>query len=115
MNLKGQITNPGEMRTYVNLQQRTSVSGDAGGFQQKTYTDAASVWAKWTNFHGSEAITASSAGIQEGATVLIRYRADIDETWRVVKGGLIYEVISIDNIQERNEYQEIKVKRTRPG
>jgi SPP1 family predicted phage head-tail adaptor len=115
MNLNGNFSNPGEMRTLITLQKRNTISQDAGGFKVPSYSDLASVWSKWVNLHGSEVFAASAAGVKEGATVLIRYRSDVDDTGRVVKGGQVYEILSMDNIQERNEYIELKVAKVSPA
>ena len=114
MILGGKITNPGELRTQIKVQKRTETT-DAGGFQAAGWTDLATVYAKWTNVHGSEVWQAESVGAEMPATVLIRYIANVDTTCRVSKGGLLYEVVSVDNIQERSEYLELKVKAVRAG
>ena len=109
MNLNGKISNPGEMRTQITLQTR-GVADNAGGFRVPGYSTLATVWSKWTNFHGSEVLAADAAGITSGATVVIRYLTGFDETGRVVKGSQTYEVISIDDILDRHEYIELKLK-----
>jgi SPP1 family predicted phage head-tail adaptor len=114
MNLNGKISNPGEMRTQVTLQKRT-VPSAPGGFQAPVWVDLATVYAKWANVHGSEVWAAASINAIQPATVLIRYRSGIDTTCQLVKGGIAYEIISIDNIQERNEYLELKVQRQAAG
>ncbi len=114
MNLNGNPTNPGEMRTQITLQKRT-VTTSAGGFDVPGWQDQATVWAKWTNVHGSESWQAQAVGALAPATVLIRYNAQIDTTWAVLKGGKRYEVTSIDDIQERHEFMELKVKLFREG
>ena len=102
-------TNPGELRTPVTLLKRT-IFTDAGGFQAQSVETIAAAWARWENVHGSEA-WAASAVATEAATVLIRYRAGLDETCLVRMDGTIYEVVSMDDIQQRHEYLELKVKR----
>ncbi|MGA2488785.1 MAG: phage head closure protein [Anaerolineales bacterium] len=68
--------------------------------------------AKWTNVHGMEAWAASQAGLAvSAATVLIRYRANVDTRCTIVKGGIRWNIVALDNIQERNEYLELKVLR----
>lgn len=114
MNLNGRTINPGELRTLVTLQSR-SVSFDSGGFQTPGWATIATVWARWTNVHGSEAWTASSLQAEQPATVLIRYQTGVDTTCAVLKGSDRFEVVSVDNIQERNEYLELKVRRMRSG
>jgi hypothetical protein len=77
--------------------------------------------AKWINVHGSEAWAAAAAQGGPGpeavqaATVTIRGRSDVDVTCAVLKGSTRYEIVSIDDIQERHELIEIKVQRMRAG
>jgi SPP1 family predicted phage head-tail adaptor len=110
MNINGIPTNPGELRTPVYFGSPAN-NQDSGGFKKNTYTaedDATLV--RWRNAHGAEVWEAQAAGATRTATLLCRYRSDIDETWGVKKGSQWYEIVSLDNIQERNEYLEIKVK-----
>ena len=114
MIIGSRVTNPGELRTPVTLQRRADAT-DIGGFQSPTWSTIAVVIAKWTGVHGSEAWTAQTVEAQRAATVLIRYRNDVDETCAVLLGSDRYEIVSIDNIQQRNEYLELKVKLARAG
>lgn len=113
MNLNGKTFNPGQLRTQVTLKRRTV--SDVGGFQIPSYTTVAQVWARWNNAHGSEVWAADAAGASRPATVVIRYRADIDATCAVDKSGLLFEIVSLDDIEERHEYIELKVKRIMEG
>jgi SPP1 family predicted phage head-tail adaptor len=114
MNLGGKTTNPGELRTAVALQSRT-VSSGTGGFQTPTWSTIATVWSKWTNAHGPEVWAAQSVQAEAPATVLIRYYAGLDPTWAVLKGSDRYEIVSVDDIFERHEYMELKVRKMRAG
>jgi len=115
MNLNGRPSNPGELRTLVTLKKRT-VTTSTGGFQKPVYdTTIATVYAKWVNAHGSEALSAGTLDAVRTATVTIRYRDDVDESCAVVKGTEVFEIVSMDNIQERNEYLELKVKLPKEG
>lgn len=114
MNLNGKVSNPGELRVPVTLQSRTLVT-DSGGFQVPGWATIAVVMCKWTNVHGSEAWTAASVEADQPATVLIRYRSGLDPTCSVLKGSDVFEIVSMDDIQERHEYIELKVKRPRAG
>ena len=113
MNLNGKISNPGELRTSILLKRRSITK--TAGFQSVTPVTVATVWAKWTNAHGSEVWAAQAVQAVQPATVLIRYRSDVDTTCLVEKGGQDWEVVSVDNIQERNEYLELKVKLVTAG
>jgi len=114
MRLGQKVTNPGEFRTRVTLKQRT-VTKDAGGFQKEALVTVATVWAKWVGVHGLEAWAANANNALRAATVTIRYRDDIDETWVASEGGDDYEIISIDDLQNRHDYLELKVQLIRSG
>ena len=124
MKIGNLVTNPGELRTQVILAKRV-IGEDAGGFPTTSFDLIAQVWAKWINVHGSEAWTSSSLGFTAPATVLIRYREELDATCVVIKGGQlnglvitggeVFQIVSMDNIQERNEYLELKVQKTKAG
>ena len=128
MQINGRPFNPGELRTKVYLASKSMVK-DAGGFQKPGYVLISEAKAKWINVHGQETWAADARGAIKPATVTIRYRAELDETCVVVKGsvtlteaiegeetitvisgGDVFEIVSMDNIQERNEYIELKVK-----
>lgn len=106
--------NPGELRTQIVLKTRSVTTG-TGGFQKPSYTTLATVFCKWVNAHGSEILTADMAGAEAPATVTIRYRTDIDPTYAIEKGGELWEIVSLDNIREKNELMELKVRRMRSG
>jgi SPP1 family predicted phage head-tail adaptor len=108
------VTNPGQFRTKVTLKSRSSTV-DPGGYQEETLTTIASVWAKWIGVHGSEAWAANTANALRAATVTIRYRSDVDETCLVELDGLDYEIVSMDDIQQRHEYIELKLQLIRSG
>jgi SPP1 family predicted phage head-tail adaptor len=114
MNINGKTINPGELRTPVTLQSRAN-DEDAGGFQSPDWSTIAVVLAKWTGVHGSEAWTAQTVQAQRAATVLIRWRSDVDETCAVLLGSDRYEIVSMDDIQARHEYLELKVRLMRAG
>ncbi|MBE3038436.1 MAG: phage head closure protein [Chloroflexi bacterium] len=112
MNLNGKISNPGELRVPITLQGPT-MTADAGGAQRPTWATLTNgaVLAKWVNVHGMEAWAVNQAGIAvSAATVTIRYRADVTSRCSILKGSERWEIVSPDDIQERHEYLELKVK-----
>ena len=114
MRIGEKITNPGDLRTRIVLEERIS-QNDSGGFPQTTVGEKKTVWCRWINLHGSEVWQADAAGAAKAATVLLRYLPDLDETWHVHYRGETWEIRSIDNIQERDEYMELKVSRIGAG
>ena len=114
MILNGRMTNPGELRIPVTVLKR-DISTGPGGFQvEQPGKVICLARVKWTNSHGAEAWQASLVS-QQTATALMRYHKDIDETCYIRKGGVLWEIVSLDNIGERNEYLEAKVKRAAEG
>jgi SPP1 family predicted phage head-tail adaptor len=107
--INGKPFNPGEMRTQIYLDQRVTTD-DAGGFQIQSWVEIVCVKSKWINAHGREVWEAAAAHALAPATVTIRFRSDIEETWSVRKDGIRYEIVSMDNIQDRDELIEMKVK-----
>ena len=114
MRIGNTVTNPGELDTKITLHSRGVTTG-AGGFQKPVLIEIGEVWAKWTNVHGQEAWIASSVQAKSAATVLIRYISQIDPTCVVEKEGQFFEIVSLDDIQNRHEYIELKVQAWRPG
>jgi SPP1 family predicted phage head-tail adaptor len=108
------VTNPGEMQTKITLKRRVMNSG-VGGFETPIPTTIATVFAKWTGVHGMEAWAAQTVEATRAATVLIRYRDDVDETCIVESNGKNYEIVSYDDIQDKQEYIELKVQRMKAG
>lgn len=119
MKIGKSTTNPGELRSPITLGKRVTAAG-AGGFvvgmaSFEAFDSDSDVWAKWVNVHGSEVWTAAAVNVSDAATVLIRYDSRIDSTCGIKKGDLWYQVVSVDNIGDRSEYMELKVKRFEAG
>lgn len=104
------ITNPGELRTSIVLEQPASTA-DAGGFQTLAYTAVATVFCRWRNLRGAELMNLGVPQARQPARVLMRYRSDIDISWTVSKDGQRYEITGFDNLYDRNEYIELTVQR----
>lgn len=114
MNLNGKPTNPGELRTPITLQTPT-ITTDAGAAQKETWATLTNgtVLAKWTNVHGGEVWQSQAVQAVSAATVWVRYRADLTTACSILKGSDRYQIVSIDDVQERHEYLELKVQRVK--
>jgi SPP1 family predicted phage head-tail adaptor len=113
--MTGFIVNPGEMRTRITFQVPT-VTKDAGGAQVKAYANVSTnpmVWARWVNAHGDEAVQSAALKSAQRATVTVRQRTDILTTWQVLKDNEAWQIISIDEVQDRNRWIELVVERTK--
>ena len=62
---------------------------------------------------GAEAVNANAETSVQRATVTIRYRADIQTTWRLTWANEIWKILSIDQVQHRNRWTEIVIERVK--
>ncbi len=108
--------NAGELRTPVFFMRTDSAEDDeAYSVQQEVnvYGPGKSVRVKWVNAHGSDSFIALQMKLREPATITCRYSSKITPDLFVYRGSdpKPYEIISIDNVEERNQWLEIKVQR----
>lgn len=105
--------NAGEMRTKITI--KNPVYSIKDGFSREEFVDAFSrpVWCKWVNAHGSEVYQAAELRLREPATITMRYSPRVTVKSRIWRGSDAepYEVISINNVNDRCEFLEIKVQR----
>lgn len=125
----------GEMRTKVIIQGETTTINASG------HTEMAweclfpgPVWCKWVNAHGTEAFDAMRLELGEVVTLTMRYSPLVDIRCRVLHAGdaaavaaapeaareelarkLAYSIISLDNVEDKGEYLEIKLRRRSPA
>jgi len=106
------FANAGALRTPIRFTKTERVL-DNEGYYQDTEVDVLITKCRWQNVHGVEVFTAMQQQLREPATITMRYSEKVDRTALVYKGKdtHAYEVISIDNVEERNEWLEIKVQR----
>lgn len=124
--------NAGELRTpvYFFEIERTV---NANGFPTETTKDVFSgpVMCKWVNAHGSEVWSAMQLNLKNPVTLTARYSPKINERLIVYRGSeyaeaqteitdaakkaalakIEYEIISVDDVQNRHEWMEIKIQR----
>ena len=104
-----------DMRTRITFQEPT-ITKDAGGAQKAGWTDIAlnpTVWARWVAAHGQEVTGSEALRSSQRAVVTIRYRADVLPAWRVMKDEEAWEILSVDPVQDRNEWTELVVERVK--
>ncbi len=107
--------NISDMRTRITFQQPTLGKG-IGGAQVTSWANVATtptVWARWINEHGQEAMQSDVSRSAQRAAVTIRHRADVNSNWRILKDGEPWQILSVDQIQDRNRYVEMVVERVK--
>lgn len=104
-----------ELRTRITFQEPT-ITEDAGAAQVAGYANVATVptvWSRWINDHGQESVSNDADKSVQRATVTVRNRTDIQETWRVVKDNEAWQIISIDPVRDANQWIEMRVERVK--
>jgi hypothetical protein len=110
--------NAGEMRTPVRFK-RIERRVNENGVPVETEVNVlgkqdSAVYVKWQNIYGAETIAMAQLQFNDAATITCRYLPVLDDIKLVVyKAGdpVPFEVISTDNVEDRNQFLEIKVKR----
>lgn len=109
--------NPGELRTPVYFK-RIVRTRDGEGYpveqEINVFGDGVPCMCKWVNAHGLEVFQTMQLEIREPATITTRYSSKLLDPKLVIYKGedpSPYEVISIDNVEERSVWLEIKVQR----
>lgn len=108
--------NPGELRTPVRFC-RVVRERDSEGIpferEENVFGEGKTIHVKWVNAHGNEVFSAMTLQINEPAAITCRYSPLIRSDLIVYRDNdpEPYEVISVDNVEQRNHWMEIKVKR----
>lgn len=102
----------GKLRTPVTVIAVTKVK-NASGFTETLRGDALgyTLYVQWKNAHGSEVLQAQQLGLRDRATLRCRYDRRITPACLIRKDGEDWEIISIDDIEERGTWMEIQVQR----
>lgn len=108
--------NAGELRTpcyFKRIERTTDSEGYPAEEGINIFGEDVPVPVKWVNAHGSEVFESMQLQLREPATITCRFSPLINERLLIYKKGdeKPYEIISIDNVEERNIWLEIKVQR----
>lgn len=76
----------------------------------QTYTTQATVWGAVEPLSGNLLFNAQQANSEAQGRIRIRYRSDIQPTWRVKYGNRYLKILSIINPFERNQELHILYK-----
>jgi hypothetical protein len=112
--------NAGELRTAVVFKRIIRGTNDNGfpvEAEESVFTDDdrdIPVMCKWQNAHGNEIFSAMQLQLRDPATITTRYSPLLDDVALICYregDSEPYEVISVDNVEQRNTWLEIKVRR----
>ena len=109
--------NSGDLSTRIRIQRKVSIG--SGSFKAEEWVDignkAASdpprvKYAKWVGVHGSEAWVAESVQAERATTVTLRFDEQVNEACRILNGSIVYKIVSMDDIGQKHQWLELKVK-----
>lgn len=113
--------NPGELRTkvwFARVERETNDNYVEQEVEESVLTDESGMprpaRCKWVNAHGSEAWDDHALLLRSPATLTTRFNPLLlDPTLIIYRHGdtIPYEVVNIDNVQQRNRWLEITVQR----
>lgn len=98
----------GQLRQRVLLQRKSYEQDQKSGAMVETWQDVANVWASVEPLSVREFIASQAMQAEITARAVIRYRADIDASMRLIHRGKIYNIIGI--LADKNsglEYQTL--------
>lgn len=109
-------SNAGELRTPITVMSVSKPTDDEGYdsyVETNVFGTGAVLMCKWVNAHGTEAFTDMMLKLREPAVVTVRYSPLITRTCLIYRGSDPdpYEIISMDNVEERDAWLEIHVQR----
>lgn len=92
----------GKLKRLITIQ-RAAPGEDEVGQPVSTWTDVATVWADIAHKSGLETIKGDAPVSVVQASILIRYRTDIDTGMRVVHGSTVYDIKAVLPDEGRRE------------
>lgn len=88
------MTLAGQLRHRVTLQSKVTTR-DANGAPIVAWQDVATVWAMVLPASGREFVAAQAAQSEVTGKIVIRYRADVDATMRVVHDSKNFNIVAV--------------------
>lgn len=99
----------GDLRHRLKLQQPTESTNDFGE-TVISYSDVDTVWGAVEPNAGKRYFEAMQANSEVQGVVRIRYRSDIQATWRILFGTRVLKIVSIINPREKDREMLIYYK-----
>lgn len=103
------------MTTAIRIQKKSGSGVDDDGFPVEVWADIIdeNIFCEWRNKFGAEVYKNLAQQVKQPASLRLWYMPGIDETCRVIRleDSAVFEVVSPDNVMNRNQQLEIEVKR----
>lgn len=104
-----------QMSTSITIQNRVETIDR--GKSTISYVPAIppTAFCNWKTKGGTELTGENSVTVLDTAELIMWYRSDITETSKIFLGSKEYKVMSIENVEQRNQYLIVKVKGAKVG
>jgi len=104
-----------QMSTSITIENR--VETIVKGKSTISYVPATppNAFCNWKTKGGTELTGDNSVTVLDTAELIMWYRPDIAETSKIYLGSKEYKVMSIENVEQRNQYLIVKVKGAKVG
>jgi len=99
----------GDLNKRIEIQAATKASDLMGGFTE-TWNTIATVWAAIWPLSATETVQSMQTGMTISHRIRIRYRSTFLPFWRLKFGNRYFNIVSILNPNEKNEYLDLMVK-----
>lgn len=104
----------GDLRQVITLQRPVSTIG-AHNRRAVEWTDVATVPAAMADVSGREFWEAQAYNAEDIVTFTIRWRADMDTTWRVRRGEVTYNIVEINRLGYMRDYMRLRCRAVGAG
>lgn len=116
-----QFNNPAKYRNVIQFEEHKRVQNDEGYLiDEWVDSDLGTTYAQIRNIRGNEFILAGANQVKVSARINIRYRKDVEDRYyekgeklRLRFGERIFDIVYINNLEERNTELEIIVNEVR--
>lgn len=101
---------PGMLNKRIIIQRKTLTPDSLGGFTE-VWSQIANPWAHIKPMSGRELIHADKIDATAVSRFIIRYNPNLLESDRVLYRGTYYNIRSLINVDEKDEYTEVTAER----
>lgn len=104
-----------ESQHRVTIQERADTTDEEGGFTEN-WTDLKTIWASILPIQARQQFVYKSINVDATHLIRIRGMIDVSETINRVKwGDRIFEILTVENLQERNFVKVLTCLEKRPN
>ena len=112
--MAGRSIKSGDLRHPVTLLKPAAPVG-VHAEDDESYDEVADVYAARQDVSGREFFLAHAVDAENTVTFTIRWRDDIDRTWRVKHGAELFNILEINHLGYMRDYLRLKCMRVQDG